>query len=324
MLTIFAYLNGGPKQKIQTIDELAQIWTNEKVRVWIDVEQPTEEELKRIDQIVNVDDESLDDCLHGEQHPRLDVFDDHLFLVLYGARGIEEEDRFLPHKLSIFCGKRFLITVHKHPLRSISFFKEKCGRFPKASLGKGVDFLLYSIIDMMVDNYEQVTNSYEDRLEDLEDVSLRADVNSTLLEKVSDVRRDLSHLRRMVTSQRELLLPLAKGEHDFVSAKLGQRFQHVRDHLTRALSRIELLRELLHSIRDNYHSTLSNRMNAIMKHLTLFATFMLPLSFLAGVYGMNVRFWPPPDRQVSFWIVIALMAAVSLTLLIYFRRKKWI
>ncbi len=196
------------------MEELAEIWAQRKARVWVDLESPTEEAVRALDRIINVDDECLDDCLWGEQHPRIDEYEGYFFLVLYGARGEEDAHEFHPRKLAIFCGSRFLITIHRETLHTISQIRERCVKQPELVLGKGTDFLLYAIIDQMVDNYEHYTEKLEDRLEDLETESLDPRATSSLLEKASEFRGELSHLRRLVSSKRELLLPLAKGLYD--------------------------------------------------------------------------------------------------------------
>lgn len=324
MFTAFALHSNGSTRKIDSMETLAQTWDENNSKVWVDLEAPDEATVKALGSIISVDDECLEDCLHGEQHPRVDEYEGYIFMVLYAVRGDVEPTRFQPMKLAIFCGKRFLITVHRQPLHTTSLLRRRAKKNLTPLMNKGVDHLLYTTLDLIVDNYELLTDKYEDVLEDLEDQSLDPNVERTILEKASAIRRELSHLRRTISSQRELLLPISQGLYDAVSKKLGQRFRHVRDHLTRAMGRVEVLREMLHTIRDNYHSTLANRLNSIMKTLTMFATFMLPLSFLAGIYGMNVKFWPQPDSRDSFWIVLGLMTIVTVGLFYFFRRKNWL
>ena len=244
-------------------------------------------------------------------------------MVFYGLVGLDDPSEFDPRKLAAFCGKRFLITAHREPLRTVRAVLDRCGRSTANALGKGIDSILYDIIDGMVDKYVVVADRYEGELERLEEQSLDPGVDEQILANSGSVRRDLLHLRSLATSQREMLTPVARGEYDYVSDSLEQRFSHVRDHLSQVIDLVDTLRERLNGIRDNYHTALANRTNAIMKTLTIFATIMLPLTFIAGLYGMNLPLWPPPEDPLSFWGVIGSMIVVAAVLLVYFRRKKW-
>jgi magnesium transporter len=168
-----------------------------------------------------------------------------------------------------------------------------------------------------------VAERYEDRLDALEEESFRPDVDAQLLSELSNLRRDLLELRRLATSQRDLLRPLMQGEYDFVSSSLSQQFHHVRDHLSQVIDSVNSLRELLGGVYQNYHSALAGRTNETMKVLTIYAGILLPLTLIAGIYGMNLPI-PAADKPWSFWVVMAIMAATTWVLYAHFRRRKWI
>jgi magnesium transporter len=314
----------GSLRKLESIEEVRAAWQEPGVRVWVDLEAPDRPELLALRDIFHLDDESLDDCLDGEQWPRIDDFGEHIFLVLYGLFGLKEAGEVDPHKLSVFCGPRFLITVHRHPLLTVRQVKARCGRHPESVIGRGVDYVLCAVIDAMVENYVRVAARYEERLDALEEESLSPDVDAPLLAKLADLRRDLLELRRLATSQRELLRPLMLGEYDFISGSLSQQFQHVGGHLSQVIESVNGLRELLGGVYQNYHSALSDRTNEIMKALTIYAGILLPLSVITGIYGMNVPLWPSPESPWSFWVVLGVMIVITLVLYVHFRRKKWL
>jgi magnesium transporter len=323
MLTAFVHTADGSTQKVDSIDAVRAAWERPDVRVWIDLESPEEQELLALQEIFRLDEEALQDCLHGEQWPRIDDFDRYIFLVCYGLFGLKERADVDPHKLAAFCGPRFLITVSREPLLTVRQVKARCGRHPEAVLARGVDHTLCSIIDAMVDNYLRVADRYEKRLDELEDKSLLPDVDETLLTDLAELRRDLLELRRLAASQQELLRPLMLGEFDFVAASLSQQFHHVRDHLSQVIETVNGLRELLGGVYNNYHSALTNRTNEIMKRLTIVAGIMLPLTLIAGIYGMNIPL-PASNHPLSFWGVMGLMAGITVLLYAYFRRRKWL
>jgi magnesium transporter len=324
VLTAFAHDPDGATEELDNVGSIAQRWIKPDVRLWIDVEEPTEPELRALGDIFHLDAEAIDDCLHGEQHPRIDEFEDHIFLVVYGMMGEREANDYEPRKLAVFCGPRYLITVHRERLRTISAVRGRCRRNAAQVLGRGVDFVLYAVIDGMVDNYTLVAEAYEDQLEALEDASLNPDVEDDLLTRVRDLRWDLLDLRRLAASQLQMLAPLTSGEYDFIGETLERRFAHVRDHLAKVVNHLENLRELLHGVQDNYHAMLADRMNQVMKTLTVMATILLPLSVITGIYGMNVPLWPAPGLQATFWGILCLMAVIVIASLFIFRRRRWL
>ncbi|MBU0640206.1 MAG: magnesium/cobalt transporter CorA [Planctomycetes bacterium] len=324
MFTAFTRLSDNTVKRLESVETLADAWEKDDTVVWVDLEEPTEGEVRALDRIIRVDEAALEDCLHGEQRPRIDEYDDYVFVVAYGAVVPEPNSGFDPRKLAIFCGKRFLITVHREPVRTIATIRERCDRHPERVLANGVDVLLYQIIDMMVDNFVDVADTYESRLEELEEKSLARSADESVLADMLDLRRDLLELRRVAAAQRELLSPLADGELDYVSEELAQRFSHVRDHLIKAVELIDAQRERLAGVRDNYHTALASRTNDAMRTLTVFAAVLLPLSVVAGIYGMNLPLWPSPEHPSSFWIVLAAMVAMGGGFLLYFKRRGWL
>lgn len=320
----FARHADGTTETLESIDALRAAWAREGSIVWADFESPTEADLREFGSVIDVDKESLEDCLTGEQRPRIDEFDGYIFIVLYGLIGLEEPDEFDPLKLSIFFAPRFIITVHREPLRTLRTLTAKARRDPAPVLADDTDGVLYTIIDSMADKYIVVAERYESRLEALEEASLDPDVNESILHDSAGLRGELLSLRTLAVSQRELLAPIAGGEHDHVSETLERRFRHVQDHFSQVVELIDRLREQLHGVRENYHTAVANRTNTIMKTLTIFATILLPLTFIAGIYGMNLPLWPPPEDPTSFWIVVGCMAAIAVVMLAFFRRKHWL
>ncbi len=313
----------GTTRALSSLADVKAAWAQDGARLWVDVGAPAGEEMEGLGALFRLDADALDDCIEGEQRPRVDEFEDYIFLVLYGAVGTEPFHEFLPRKLSIFFCDRFLITVHRDAHRSIEAQLIRCEKHPQPTLRQGLDHLLHNIVETMVSNYALVAEEYAKRLDALEERSLTDGGDASMLTELIGLRRELLDLRRIASSQRELLLPIAGGEMDYVSEDLDVHFSHVRDHLTTTLDIIDTHREILHAIRENYHLTLANRLNEIMKVLTIFSSFFLPLSFIAGVYGMNMQLWPEPSGARTFWEILGVMTACSVAMVVYLLRKKW-
>ena len=314
----------GTTETLDSVAALAQQWSDKETAIWIDLEQPSDDEVRAVDAVMNLEAEAWEDCLHGEQRARVDEYEGYLFLVLYGLAGPGQQSDLRPRKLAAFCGDRFLITVHSEPLRTIEHLRERCRQNSAHLLQHGVDHLLYYVMDSMVDNYLGVAEAYENRLEELEERSEDSADDDSLLADVSQLRRDLLGLRRLAASQMELIGPISEGEYDYVSETLGRQFAHVRDHLLKVIEHVDSLRELMNVIRDNYHAALANRTNAVMRMLTIFASVLLPLTLIAGIFGMNLPLWPRPDHPATFWGVMCAMGAIAGGLLWYFRQKRWL
>lgn len=307
---------------IASLDEVRASYTD-GARIWVDVMQPTPEEMNGLGEIFGLDAAAREDCVSGEQRPRVDEFDDYMFLVLYGAVGTEPFLEFLPRKLAIFFSDRFLITVHREAHRSIEAQLKRCDKHAIATLRQGLDHLLHNIVETMVANYALVAEEYAKRLDVFEERSLIDGGDQSFLSDIIALRRELLDLRRVASAQRELLLPIANGEMDYISQDLDVHFSHVRDHLMTTLDIIDTHREILQAIRENYHLMLSNRLNNTMKVLTLFSSLFLPLTFIVGVYGMNMPLWPEPHGLRTFWGVIGFMAVCAGSMMAYFRWRLW-
>ena len=324
MFAAYLRLPDGTTQAFQSVADLTEHPPHEEAVMWMDLEQPSDDEVRAVNAVIDLDDEAWDDCLHGEQRPRIDEYENHVFLVLYGLLGPKKESDLRPRKLAVFCGARFLITVHREPLGAIQQLHTRCRQHSAHLLQNGVDHLLYYIIDTMADNCVRIAETYEACLEELEERSQNPTIDDSLLADVSRLRRDLLELRRVAASQMELIEPLSEGEYDYISESLGRQFTHVRDHFLKVLEHVDGLRELMHGVRDTYHAALAHRTNSIVRTLTIFASVLLPLSLIAGVYGMNLPLWPRPDHPATFWGVMCTMGAIAGGLLWYFRKRRWL
>ncbi len=313
----------GTAKTIASMDDVRVSYTD-GTRIWVDVAQPTADEMSGLGDIFGLDDAAREDCLSGEQRPRIDEFNDYMFLVLYGAVGTEPFQEFLPRKLAIFFSDRFLITVHREAHRSIEAQLKRCDKHAVATLRQGLDHLLHNIVETMVANYGLVAEEYAKQLDALEERSLTDGRDPSMLTDIIALRRELLELRRVASAQRELLSPIANGEMDYISQDLDVHFSHVRDHLTTTLDIIDTHREILQAIRENYHLMLANRLNNTMKVLTLFSSMFLPLTFIVGVYGMNMPFWPEPHGLQTFWAIMGFMGVCAVSMLVYFRWRLWL
>ncbi|HOB74815.1 MAG TPA: magnesium/cobalt transporter CorA [Phycisphaerae bacterium] len=289
--------------------------------MWVDLEAPDEWTLMLLGEAFNFHPLAIEDCLHGEQRSRIDPYDGHIFMVLYGPLLNEEHVFVGSRELAIFCAPQFIVTIHHLPMHSIQNVRLRCCRDPENILGRGMDHLLHTIVDGVIDGYQPLLDRMEAEVTGLEDAALN-DPESALLERISSLKSELLQVRRYITPLREAVGQLARGEYAFIGKNIRPYFRDVLDHLVRTTEMLDLYREQVMGARDVYMSALSQRTNEAMKTLTLFATVMMPLTLISGIYGMNFKtLWPSAENEYGFWIVIAAMVAVSAGLIYFFRRK---
>jgi len=303
--------------------ELAALVKRDDVVFWLDLVAPERSELEAVAAILSLDSETIDDCLSGEQRPRVDDFDDYAFMVTYGMLGPTDHYEYSPRKLSIYCGKRYVITVHAENIRSIDMVRRRVEKQGGVLRG-GPGDLLFTIFDQIVDNYILFVDHCELEVDRLEERSLKDDADHQILVESAELRTTLAEIRHLSQAADQALAAILADDFPFITADVGFDFHHVRDHLKGVAEAADRLRDRLNGVRDNLSFIIATRTNEIMRVLTVFASIMLPLSLVAGIYGMNLNLWPATENENGFWIVLAAMIALGGGLLLFFRRKKWL
>ena len=251
---------------------------------WIDVLEPDEETMGRIAEVFHLHPLAVEDCLHFPQRPKIDRYDGSMFVIWITPVG--GPVRLRVARLDVFMGKGWLVTVHRERLAELDEVASEGLR----QMSLGTDWVLHSIIDRMVDSVFPVIDSIGEGLEDLQDAMLDRSERHHL-EELFDYRRALLELHKILAPERDSLRMLVR-DNDLVSTEAYHYFQDVGDHLARVIDVIETYREVAASAMDIYLSAQSNRMNQIMKQLTIMATIFMPLTLISGIYGMNFRYMP--------------------------------
>lgn len=292
--------------------------------LWLDLESPDEWTLMLLGEAFNFHPLAIEDCIHGEQRPRIDPYDNHIFMVLYGPMLNDENEFTGARELAVFCSSQYIVTIHHEPVRTLTNIKERCCRDPENVLGRGMDHLLHAIVDGMIDHYQPILDRLEHETTELEERAL-TDPQPEILSVISQSKNEILQIRRYATPLRESIGQLARGEYAFIGRNIRPYFRDVLDHLVRTIEMLDLYRDMVISAQNMYMSSLSQRTNESMKTLTTFATIMLPLTLISGIYGMNFeKLWPPADHPYGFWIVIVAMFVTATALLYWFRKAHWL
>jgi magnesium transporter len=266
----------------------------------------------------------IEDILTTRQRPKLDDYDDYLFLVIRVLSGSGES--LDSDQLGIILGSDYVLTVREHPgpvfERVMDAIRRNKGRIRR----QGADFLTYSLIDSVVDDYFSILERLGERISMMEARLIVSD-QEDILEKIRKLKNEMLILRRSVWPLREVVLGLERESRNLkplVSEDTAIYLRDVYDHTVQVMDGIESLREIVSGMLEIHLSSTSNRMNQIMKVLTIIGTIFIPLTFITGVYGMNFENMPETEHPLGYFAVLLLMFLISLGMLFYFRKKGWL
>lgn len=290
---------------------------------WIDAQGlGNEEVLRKISQLFNIHSLALEDVINVPQRPKVDSFTDHSFIVLRMFRIIEDR-QINSEQVSIFMGKNYLLTFQEYYGDCLDPVRQRLRMGKGIIRNMGPDYLAYAITDTIVDNYLPVLEELGERLEILEDqVVTRATENE--LKLLYELKHELVGIKRILWPSRELISKLVNFEQDLISEKVKIYLRDTYDHIVQAIDLVETYRELSSELMSVYLSSLSNKMNEIMKVLTIISTIFIPLSFIAGMYGMNFVNMPELKFEYGYFAVLGLMGLLAVGMLSFFWKRKWI
>jgi magnesium transporter len=321
LIRIFAHAHGVTKQA----DRVDPSWLAPKseVKVWVDMQNPSEEEGRILKDVFHFHDLAVEDALSALQFPKVESYGDYLYLVLHRIDFAAPEHCFQTHDVDFFLGPNYLVSIHTGDSRSIEHISDICGRNSLA-LGEGTAALLHRIIDAMVDNYRPEIEELSERLDELEERVFDSS-SANLAKDILNFKKDVSSLRRVVQPQRDVVGRLARREFPLIDEQIAYRFRDVHDHLVRIADESMFFQDRITSLLDANLAIVSNQLNSIMKILTVIATVFMPLTFITGLYGMNVDLPHFGLGGVTmFWVLMGIMLGVVCVMLYFFRRRGWI
>lgn len=291
---------------------------------WLDLSAPEPDELARLGKIFGFHPLALEDTEQFAQRPKLDSYGDYIFLVFYGAWRHGPEDAEPLREVHLFISGHYLVTIHRDPLPPLD---EQRARLDGRAL-HSEQFLLYRVLDALVDSFFPILGDMDDEIDDLES-SVLAGPTEHQLERLFSLKRQLIAMRKVITPQRDLFASSVDQIAELPGLELDERdyFRDIYDHLIRISDLIDSYRDLLSGATDLYLSTVSNRQNDVMKQLTVIATIFLPLGFITGFFGQNFSFLVAHviAAEWTFWVIgLGSMLLTCAGLLVFFRRKGWV
>jgi magnesium transporter len=282
--------------------------------------------VRRLGEIFTVHRLALEDVINVHQRAKVDQYAKHLFIV---GRMVGMGDRVETEQLSLFLGKDYVLTFQERVGDSFDPVRERIRKSGGRVRNAGADYLAYTLVDAFLDNYFPVLERYGERLESIEDEVLSRP-EPQLVSRMHEVKRDLLTLRRAIWPLRETVNSLVREPSAFVSDETRIYFRDCYDHTIQIIDLLENYRDVASGLMEVYLSSVSNRMNEIMKILTMFTAFFIPLSLIAGIYGMNFNTarspfnMPELNWYLGYPFVLGLMGTVALVMLTFFRKKRWL
>jgi len=293
---------------------------------WINIERPTERETEYLAQNYPFHPLDLDDCLSRIQRPKIDEYKDYLFLVLHFPIFSTKTRVTTTSQVSVFIGKDYLVTLHKGELKPLVKLFRECQideESRQENFNQGSGYLLYRIIDRLVDYCLPILNKIGDNIEQTEDNLFTSRRIPRAIEDISILRRDVISFRRIIWPMRAVIASLEPKIRRFTTMDLTVYFGDMTDHVDKIWDGLDEYKEIIEGLNDTHDSLASNRTNEVMRMLTIIATILLPLTVVASVYGMNIPL-PFQDSAYSLVFVLVIWAVIVSGRLYVFRRHHWI
>jgi len=283
---------------------------------WVDFDQPIDEEIEKLHHPFNFHPLSIEDCLHNLQRPKIDYFETYTFFVTHclNPKTVKKDE------LNIFLGKNFVVTFHHHASVEVNAVKEMLLKEETAAWTQYT--VLYQLLDHLVDNYFPIVYQIEDSLAEIDENPTNKTMEA-LLDELFSTRHQLLSLRHTVVPMKDLLHQMINTEKLAALLMKREYYSDIYDHLLKISELIESNRELTTDIRDSYLSYNSHHSNRIMQILTVITTIFMPLSFLAGLYGMNFLNMPELHWKYGYFLLLFVMVSIGVGMFILFKRKGW-
>ena len=289
---------------------------------WINVDGLQEVDIiKKVGEEFNLHSLVLEDIANTGQRPKIEDFSDYVFTVLKMIQYTQEEIR--TEQVSLLFGIDWVLSFQESSGDTFDAVRNRLRASESRIRKRGPDFLVYSLIDSIIDNYFVVLEKIGERIEEIEDELIYNPVPETL-QKLHDLKREMILLRKSVWPLREVISRLERWESKLIKKSTDIFLRDIYDHTIQVIDAIESFRDMLSGMLDIYLSSISNRMNEVMKVLTIIATIFIPLTLVAGVYGMNFRFMPELGWDWGYPFVLLFMLGIGIIMLFYFRNKKWL
>ncbi|AEE95439.1 magnesium/cobalt transporter CorA [Mahella australiensis] len=322
MVRAFIYDKGSGLKETENTDEMIEVFAEQRKIMWVDIDRPSDEEARILDDGFHFHPLAVEDCLHDLQRPKLDNYEGYFFAVMHAVVAADKRVRVRAGEFDMFASQRYVVTFHKDELKFVNATMDVYRKNP-ALFEKGTDFIVYNLMDALVDEYFPLLDDIDERLNRIEGRIFKKP-DQSVLNDLFKLRRGITRIRRMISPQRDIVNLMLRHDFEYMSDESRAYFMDVYDHLMRLFDMADLYHDMISTSMDAYLSSVSNSMNSVMKVLTVITTIMMPLSVITGIYGMNFEYMPELKWRYGYLWAWGLMAASVAAMVIYIRRKHWL
>ncbi|MCP3026325.1 magnesium/cobalt transporter CorA [Halobacillus sp. A5] len=317
MITLLRIYGFSRKQGLQHFTSISELNNAEMDWYWVDFEKPSKDEINYLTSYFKFHPLAVEDCLHDLQRPKLDYYEDHTFFVFHALHK-KSLDR---SEINLFLGEGFVVTFHKQPSAEIEAIERLLKR-DEGDMNLDEYYILYQLLDKVVDQYFPLVYDIEDHINEIEDNTKNLSMEQ-LLEELFDRRSELLKIRQTVHPMRDLLYRMLNTHHLEGVRERKEYFADIYDHLIKVAEIVGSNREMTQDIRDSYLSLNSHQTNRTMQILTVISVIFMPLTFIVGVYGMNFVNMPELSTQSGYLVVWIVMISIAVTMVFWFKKKGW-
>lgn len=325
MITVFDYDAEKLEQKeLKNLKDCA-VYEAKPSITWIDIDGIGDTAaVRKICECFNIHPLVQDDILHTTQRPKIEYFEGYIYIVLKMLSLDEKKSKIKAEQVSLVLGKNFVLSFQEKPEGDVfNPIRERLKIADNRIRKMGADYLVYSLIDVVIDNYFTIMEKLGERVEFLEE-ELVKDPTPKTMQTIHKLKQEMIYLRRSVWPLREVISAFEREESDLVNPATKVYVRDIYDHTIQVIDIIETFRDIVSGMVDIYLSSINNKLNEVVKVLTIITTIFMPLSFIAGVYGMNFHFLPELSWRFGYPFALGIMLAVAFVMVIFFRRKKWL
>ncbi|MDX6522029.1 MAG: magnesium transporter [Gaiellales bacterium] len=303
-------------------EDISEVLLEDGALIWVDALEPSQSEVMQIGEEFGLHPLALEDALHDHQRPKIESYDNHVYIVAYGAE-MGEQSGIELRELSMFVSSRFVVTIRHSPQLALEVARQRLEHSP-SMVRSGGAHIGYAVLDELIDSYFPVVEHFEDRIERAESELLTGDGTRDSLPDAFAIKRDILVFRRAVAPLRDVLGRVVRIDKDVLGQDLDAEYRDLYDHVLRVYDELDTQRDLLTGVLEAHLSVVSNRLNEVVLKLSSWAAIVLVPTLIAGIYGMNFDHMPELHWQLGYPYALGLMLLTGCCLWAMFRRQRWI
>ncbi len=311
------------EKEIKNIEDVAHYKLTDSVS-WININGLNNtKEIEKIGDHYGLHPLILEDIVNTSQRPKIDEYESYLFIVVKMLY-YDKDDLIVSEQVSFVLGSNYVLSFQEADGDVFDSVRDRIRAKKGRIRNLGPDYLLYALIDSVVDHYYEIIETMGNKIEELEDHLFSGNPKEEITAEIQSLKREVLRVRKAIFPLRETINRIEKIEHKLIHKKTIHFFRDIYDHIVQVSENIDIYREMIWGLMDMYMTTISNKMNEVMKVLTIIATIFIPLTFIAGIYGMNFNNMPELQYKYSYFILWGIMLILFIGMLFYFKRKKWL